>query len=241
MLLAAKRNRLLAALPESILRRLRGRLQLVEMKRGTTLHGATSAPTHAYFPTTSIVSLRYGVATGGVPEVAVVGNDGVVGMPIFLGGEGAPGNAVVQIEGWGFRMAADDLRAECAGNFDVLPLLLRSTHALIAQMAQTSICNQMHSVEERLTRRLLLCADRSLLPELPMTHDQMARSLGVRRSGVTEGAINLYHLGLIRYARGRIAILDRVGLERRTCVCYALISESLERLLPAPPKPASKG
>ncbi len=235
MLLAARTNRLLAALPEPDLRRLLRHLQLVEMKRGAVLHGGTSLSTsHAYFPTTSIVSLRYGVPSEHAPEVAVVGHDGVVGMSIFLGGEGPPGSAVVLVEGWGFRVAAEALREECIGDSPLLPLLLRSTHALIAQMAQTSICNQLHSVEARFTRRLLLCADRVSEQELPMTHELMARGLGVRRSGVTEAAINLQQLGLIRYVRGRIAILDRLGLERRVCSCYALISESLERLLPAP-------
>jgi CRP-like cAMP-binding protein len=177
------------------------------------------------------------MANGASAEIAIVGNDGLVGISLFMGGESTPSRAVVQSEGYSFRLRAPFLKQEFAQSGPVLQLLLRYTQALITQMAQTAVCNRHHSLDQQLCRWLLLSLDRLPGTELVMTQELIANMLGVRREGVTEGAVKLQKAGLIRYSRGRISVLDRPGLEQRTCECYAVVKVEYDRLLP--PLPAS--
>jgi CRP-like cAMP-binding protein len=192
--------------------------------------GATLS--HVYFPTTAIVSLLYVLENGASAEIAVVGNEGIVGVSMFMGGKSTPSRAVVQSAGQGFRLKAETLEEEFDRAGPVLHLLLRYTQALITQMSQTAVCNRHHSLDQQLCRWLLLSLDRLQGDELVMTQELIANMLGVRREGVTEGALKLQNAGLIRYARGRITVLDRAGLEKRTCECYAVVKKEYERLLP---------
>jgi CRP-like cAMP-binding protein len=189
---------------------------------------------HVYFPTTSIVSLLYVMEDGASAEIAVVGSEGIVGISLFMGGETTPSRAVVQSAGQGFRMHGQRLKEEFK-RAPVLHLLLRYTQALITQMAQTAVCNRHHSLDQQLCRWLLLSLDRLQEPELQMTQELIANMLGVRREGVTEAAASLQRARLISYKRGHIKVLDRPGLERRTCECYAVVRKEYERLLPARP------
>jgi CRP-like cAMP-binding protein len=188
---------------------------------------------HVYFPTTAIVSLLYVMENGASAEIAVVGREGMVGVSLFMGGESTTNRAVVQSAGQGFRLHAQAMKDEFNRAGPVLHLLLRYTQALITQMAQTAVCNRHHSLDQQLCRWLLLSMDRLRGNELVMTQELIANMLGVRREGVTEGALKLQKAGLIRYARGRITVLDRPGLERATCECYAVVKKEYERLLPA--------
>jgi CRP-like cAMP-binding protein len=188
-----------------------------------------------YFPTTSIVSLLYVMESGASAEIAVVGHEGLVGVALFMGGGSTPSRAVVQSAGRGYRLAASALKAEFEQAGPVMHLLLRYTQALITQMAQTAACNRHHSVDQQLCRWLLLSLDRLDGDNLVMTQELIANMLGVRREGVTESATKLQKAGLIRYARGRITVLDRAGLERRSCECYAVVKKEYDRLLPAAP------
>ncbi|MEQ1518233.1 MAG: Crp/Fnr family transcriptional regulator [Usitatibacteraceae bacterium] len=187
---------------------------------------------HVYFPTTAIVSLLYVMENGASGEIAVVGNEGLVGIALFMGGESTPSRAVVQSAGLGFRLQAHIMKAEFDRGGPVLHLLLRYTQALITQMSQTAVCNRHHSLDQQLCRWLLLSLDRLQGAELVMTQELIANMLGVRREGVTEAAHKLQTAGLIRYARGHITVLDRVGLEERCCECYGVVKHEYDRLLP---------
>ena len=183
-------------------------------------------------PINAIVSLLYVLESGASAEIAVVGNEGVVGIALFMGGETTPSRAVVQSAGKGYRLRAADIKEEFSRSGPVLRLLLRYTQALITQMAQTAVCNRHHSLDQQLCRWLLLSLDRLSGNELVMTQELIANMLGVRREGVTEAALKLQKLGMIQYARGRITVLDRAGLEGRTCECYAVVKQEYDRLLP---------
>lgn len=225
-------NHLLAALPDSEWQRWQAQLELVDLPLGQVLYESGSKMTHVYFPINAIVSLLYVMEDGASAEIAVVGNEGMVGIALFMGGESTPSRAVVQSAGKGFRLKAAVMKAEFDKSGPVLHLLLRYTQALITQMAQTAVCNRHHTLDQQLCRWLLLSMDRLSGSELVMTQELIANMLGVRREGVTEAALKLQKAGLIRYARGRITILDRIGLEQRTCECYAVVKKEYDRLLP---------
>ncbi|NML24148.1 Crp/Fnr family transcriptional regulator [Zoogloea sp. G-4-1-14] len=225
-------NRLLAVLPEIEFERLKPQLEAVDMPLGHVLYESGRTLSHVYFPTTSIVSLLYVMENGASAEIAVVGNEGVVGIALFMGGESTPSRAVVQSAGQGFRLRGQAIKEVFSRSGPVMHLMLRYTQALITQMAQTAVCNRHHSLDQQLCRWLLLSLDRLQGNELVMTQELIANMLGVRREGVTEGALKLQAAGLIRYARGHITVLDRVGLEARTCECYAVVRKEYGRLLP---------
>jgi len=227
-----RENRLLAALPATEWARWLPVLEPVELALGDVLYESGVAMDHVYFPTTSIVSLLYVMEDGASAEIAVVGHEGIVGVSLFMGGETTPSRSVVQSAGQGFRMPAAILKEEFKRSSPVLHLLLRYTQALITQMAQTAVCNRHHSLDQQLCRWLLLSLDRLQTPDLVMTQELIANMLGVRREGVTEAAGSLQRDGLIRYRRGHITVLDRAGLERRTCECYAVVKKEYDRLLP---------
>ena len=227
------KNQLIAALPSSELERWLPLLEPVEMPLGAVLYEPRVTLSHVYFPATSIVSLLYVLENGASAEIAVVGNEGIVGISLFMGGESTPSRAVVQSAGVGFRLKAQAMKDEFNRAGVVLHLLLRYTQALITQMAQTAVCNRHHTLDQQLCRWLLLSLDRLQDNELVMTQELIANMLGVRREGVTEGALKLQQSGLIKYSRGRITVLDRPGLERRSCECYAVVKAEYDRLLPA--------
>jgi CRP-like cAMP-binding protein len=227
-----KKNRLLAALPEAEWQRWLPQLELVEMPLGEVLYESGGTLSHVYFPTTAIVSLLYVMENGASAEIAVVGNEGLVGVSLFMGGESTPSRAVVQSAGQGIRLEARSMKDEFNRAGPTLHLLLRYTQALITQMAQTAVCNRHHSVDQQLCRWLLLSLDRLEGDELVMTQELIANMLGVRREGVTEAALSLQQAALIRYARGHITVLDRSGLEKRSCECYAVVKKEYDRLLP---------
>ena len=229
-------NHLLAALPAAEFDRLSPHLELIEMPLGDALYESGGQLQHVYFPTTSIVSLLYVLEDGASAEIAVVGNEGILGISLFMGGETTPSRAVVQSAGHGFRLKAELLKREFNRAGPVLRLLLRYTQALITQMTQTAVCNRHHSVEQQLCRWLLLSLDRLPSNTLTMTQELIANMLGVRREGVTEAAGNLQRAGLIRYSRGRIEVLDRSGLERAVCECYAVVKAEFDRLLSDVPR-----
>ena len=226
-----KKNRLLAALPDAEWQRWQVQLESVDMPLGKVVYEPGSTLSHVYFPTTSIVSLLYVMESGASAEIAVVGNEGIVGISLFMGGESTPSRAVVQSAGQGFRLTSDAIKEEF-NRAPVLHLLLRYTQALITQMSQTAVCNRHHSLDQQLCRWLLLSLDRLDGSELVMTQELIANMLGVRREGVTDGALKLQKAGLIRYARGHILVLDRPGLEKRCCECYAVVKKEYDRLLP---------
>lgn len=207
-------------------------LEAVEMLQGQVLYESGATMTHVYFPTTSIVSLLYVMENGSSAESALVGNEGLVGISLFMGGGSTPSRAVVLGAGHGYRLAARAMNDEFNRAGPVLHLLLRYTQALITQMAQTSVCNRHHTVDQQLCRLLLLSQDRMQGSELAITQELIANTLGVRREGVTESAVRLQAADLIKYSRGRITILDRVGLELRVCECYAVVKTEYDRLLP---------
>jgi CRP-like cAMP-binding protein len=225
-------NRLLAALPPEEWARWRPALEPVDMPLGAVLYESGMTMSHVYFPTTSIVSLLYVLKDGASAEIAVVGHEGIVGISLFMGGETTPSRSVVQSAGQGFRMRGHLLKEEFSRSGPVLHLLLRYTQALITQMAQTAVCNRHHSLDQQLCRWLLLSLDRLHTPELVMTQELIANMLGVRREGVTEAAANLQRAGLIKYRRGHITVVDRKGLEQRTCECYSVVQKEYQRLLP---------
>jgi CRP-like cAMP-binding protein len=227
-----RNNLLLAALPDPEWHRWRHFLEKVEMPLGQVLYEAGATLTHVYFPTTSIVSLLYVMENGASAEIAVVGNEGLVGVSLFMGGESTPSRAVVQSAGHGLRLKAQLMKDEFNRAGPVLHLLLRYTQALITQMAQTAACNRHHTLDQQLCRWLLLSLDRLRVNELAMTQELIANMLGVRREGVTEAAHKLQQAGLISYVRGRITVLDRAGLEKRTCECYGVVKREYDRLLP---------
>jgi CRP-like cAMP-binding protein len=227
-----KANHLLAALPEAEWARWLPQLEWVKMPLGEVLYESGTQQTHIYFPTTAIVSLLYVMESGASAEIAVVGNEGAVGISLFMGGESTPSRAVVQSAGQGVRLKASIIKDEFKRSGPVMHVLLRYTQALITQMAQTAVCNRHHSLDQQLCRWLLLSMDRLHGNELVMTQELIANMLGVRREGVTEGALKLQKAGLIRYSRGHITVLDRKGLESRTCECYAVVKKEYDRLLP---------
>ncbi|MBU1359332.1 MAG: Crp/Fnr family transcriptional regulator [Gammaproteobacteria bacterium] len=224
-------NQLLAALPKPEWARWEPLLELVELPLGKVLYEPDKVLSHVYFPTTAIVSLLYVLEDGGSAEIAVVGHEGLVGISLFMGGESTTSRAVVQSAGVGFRLSSSVIKEEFK-RAPVLHLLLRYTQALITQMAQTAVCNRHHSLDQQLCRWLLLSLDRLDGDELVMTQELISNMLGVRREGVTEAAYKLQKAGLIRYARGRISVLDRAGLEERSCECYAVVKKEYDRLLP---------
>lgn len=225
-------NHLLAALPAEELERLRPMLELRPMPLGHVLYESGSELGHVYFPTTAIVSLLYVMADGSSAEIAIVGNEGIVGVALFMGGETTPSRGVVQSAGQAYRMPGKYLKEEFfrAGPFQ--RLLLRYTQALITQMSQTAVCNRHHSLEQQLCRWLLMSLDRLPSNELAMTQELIANMLGVRREGVTESGGKLQKLGLIKYNRGHITVIDRPGLESQACECYAVVKTEFDRLLP---------
>ncbi len=230
-----RKNQLLAALPDTEWLRWEPLLEWSDMPLGHVMYESGRTLGHVYFPTTAIVSLLYVMEDGASAEIAVVGNEGLVGISLFMGGESTPSRAVVQSAGGGWRLSASAVKREFERPGPVMHLLLRYTQALITQMSQTAVCNRHHSLDQQLCRWLLLSLDRLDGSELVMTQELIANMLGVRREGVTEAALELQKLGLIRYARGRITVLDRPGLEQRTCECYAVVKKEYDRLLPATP------
>jgi CRP-like cAMP-binding protein len=226
-----QQNHLLAALPAAEFDRLAPELELVPMPLGQALYESGGQLQHVYFPTTSIVSLLYVMEDGASAEIAIVGNEGILGISLFMGGETTPSRAVVQSAGHGYRLKAHLLKREFQRAGPVMSLLLRYTQALITQMAQTAVCNRHHAIEQQLCRWLLLSLDRLSTFELTMTQELIANMLGVRREGVTEAAGKLQRAGIIRYSRGRITVLDRDRLEQHVCECYAVVKKEFERLL----------
>jgi CRP-like cAMP-binding protein len=227
-------NRLLAALPPGEYEMLVPSLERVAMPLGHAVYESGEAQGYVYFPTDCIVSLLYVLADGATAEIAVTGNEGLVGIALFMGGETTPSRAVVQSGGDAYRLRASVLKKEFERGGALQHLLLRYTQALITQMTQTAVCNRHHSVDQQLCRWLLLSLDRLPGATLVMTHDLIANMLGVRREGVTEAAGKLQAEGLIEYTRGRITVTDRQRLETRVCECYAVVKREYDRLLPEP-------
>ncbi len=228
----ALQNHLLDALPGADYDRLKPHFEHVALKLGDVLYEPGGRMRYVYFPTTAIVSLLYVMADGASAEIAIVGNEGILGVSLFMGGESTPSRAVVQSAGYGYRMKAALLKDEFGRFGALMHLLLRYTQALITQMAQTAVCNRHHSVDQQLCRWLLLSLDRLASNELTMTQELIANMLGVRREGVTEAAGKLQTAGLISYRRGKIRVLDRPGVEARSCECYRVVKRELDRLLP---------
>lgn len=226
-------NHLIANLPEEVRQRWLPRLEPVELKSGAALHESGCQMGAAYFPTTAVVSLVYETAEGASMELAMVGNEGIVGVELLLGGGSTPGRAVVRTPGAALRLPGGILRDEFDAAGAASPLLLRYIMALSTQVAQTAVCARHHSLEQRLCGWLLTRLDRVQGNALVATHEQIASMLGVRREGVTEGALHLQRLGLIRYSRGLVAVQDRPGLEAQVCECYAAVKKEFQRLLPA--------
>ena len=227
-----RRNHLLAALPDADYQRWLAHVEPLTLPVGQVLHESGSKLSHLYFPTTAVVSLLYVLENGASAEIALVGHEGVVGISLFMGGESTISNAVVQSAGAAVRIDAQTIRDEFSRCGPVMHLLLRYTQALITQMAQTAVCNRHHSLDRQLCRWLLLTLDRLPGSELLMTQELIASMLGVRRESISESAYKLERAGLIHYARGHIRVLDRTGLEKRTCECYAVVKKEYTRLLP---------
>ncbi|MFA5082851.1 MAG: Crp/Fnr family transcriptional regulator [Hydrogenophilaceae bacterium] len=227
-----RQNHLLAALPAEEYARILPSLEWVAMPLGETVYEPGIKIGHVYFPTTAIVSLIYVMENGASAEIAVVGNEGVVGVSLFMGGETTTSRAVVQSAGHAYRMPGQQLKNEFFRAGPMQRLLLRYTQALLTQMAQTAVCNRHHTLDQQLCRWLLLSIDRLPSNELTMTQELIANMLGVRREGVTEAAGKLQQAGLIRYSRGKITVIDRPGLEARVCECYAVVRKEIDRLLP---------
>ncbi|MBU2255804.1 MAG: Crp/Fnr family transcriptional regulator [Gammaproteobacteria bacterium] len=225
-------NHLLATLPDEVLERLLPHLELVDMPLGMVLYESGDTLRHVYFPTDSIVSLLYVMESGASAEISVVGNDGVIGVALFMGGESTTSRAIVQSAGSAYRVLGKRFKEEFNRHGEMLHLMLRYSQALITQMAQTAVCNRHHSIDQQLCRWLLLSLDRLSGSELAMTQELIANMLGVRREGVTEAAGKLHRLGVIDYSRGLITVLDREKLERLSCECYAVVKRETDRLLP---------
>ena len=231
LLPSPQQNHLLAALPTAAFDPLAAHLQRVPMQLGEALYEPGEQLLYAYFPTTAIVSLHYVIESGASAEIAGVGNEGVVGISLFMGGDTTPSSAVVQTAGHAYRLPRHLLKVEFDRGGPLQRLLLRYTQALITQMAQTAVCNRHHSIEQQLCRWLLVTLDRVPSGQLVMTQELVARMLGVRREGITEAAGKLQQAGVIRYRRGHIAVLDRTGLEGRSCECYGVVRTEIDRLL----------
>ena len=228
-----RNNHILAALPEEEAARLFPQLKLVELPLGMSVYEADDVQRFMYFPTDSIVSLLYVLENGASAEIAIVGNEGVIGVSLFMGGETTPSRAIVQSAGFAYRLGSRAIKKEFDRHGQMLHLLLRYTQALITQMAQTAVCNRHHSVDQQLCRWLLLSIDRLSGTHLNMTQELISNMLGVRREGVTTAARKLQKLGVISYSRGSIEVLDRPKLETLACECYAVVKRETDRLLPA--------
>ena len=237
-------NYLLAALPSEVQERLFPHLELVSLTLGAVLYESGDAMRHVYFPTDSIVSLLYVMENGASAEISVVGNEGLIGVSLFMGGESTPSRAIVQSAGTAYRLLAQRLKDEFNRHGMMLQLMLRYTQSLITQMAQTAVCNRHHTVDQQLCRWLLLSMDRLPDNKLTMTQELIANMLGVRREGVTEAAGKLQKLGVIEYSRGHITVLNRPKLEKLSCECYAVVKKETDRLLtnivPMPEKTSAK-
>ena len=230
-------NHLLAALPAEVQTRLFPHLELVELPLGKVLYESGDALRHVYFPTDSIVSLLYVMENGASAEISVVGNEGLIGVALFMGGESTPSRAIVQSAGFAYRLLGQRLKDEFNRHGEMLLLMLRYTQSLITQMAQTAVCNRHHSIDQQLCRWLLLSLDRLPSNKLTMTQELIANMLGVRREGVTDAASKLQKHGVIEYSRGQITVLDRPNLEKLSCECYAVVKKETDRLLHyVPPK-----
>lgn len=223
----------MASLPDAQYQRWLPELECVDLPLGHVLYESGKKLSHVYFPTTAVISLLHVLENGASTEIAVVGNEGLVGVSLFLGGGSTPSRAVVQSAGHGFRLNAKDMQDGFDRGGPVQHLLLRYTQALITQMSQTAVCNRHHTLDQQLCRWLMVSLDRLEGDELVMTQELIANMLGVRREGVTEGASKLQNAALIKYSRGHITVLDRPGLEKRACECYAVVKKEYDRLLPA--------
>jgi CRP-like cAMP-binding protein len=230
-----QQNHLLGALSSAARERVYPQLQLVAMPLGNVLYESGDALRHVYFPTNSIVSLLSVMQDGASAEISVVGNEGLIGIALFMGGETTPSRAIVQSAGYAYRLVGQQLKDEFHRNGELQILLLRYTQALITQMAQTAVCNRHHSVDQQLCRWLLLSLDRLSSNELTMTQELIANMLGVRREGVTEAAGKLQKLGVIEYHRGKITVQNRPKLEQLCCECYTVVKKETDRLLPQRP------
>lgn len=229
---SVEQNHILRALPPEVRARLLPHLRLVNLPLGMVLCESGGLMPHIYFPTDAIVSLLYVLDNGASAEIAVVGNDGAVGVSLFMGGETTTSRAVVQSMGYAYRLTGTRLKREFGLHGDLMYVLLRYTQSLLTQMAQTAVCNRHHSVDQQLCRLLLLSLDRLSSNEIVMTHELIANMLGVRREGVTDAAGKLQKLGVIRYRRGQITVLNRAELERLCCECYAVVKREGDRLMP---------
>lgn len=225
-------NHLFHSIPNDDWERLLPHIEAIDLPLGKVLYEPGIKMSHVYFPFSAIVSLLYALENGSSAEIAVVGNEGAVGISIFMGGESTTSRAVVQSAGQGYRIKSSIFLAEFNRSGPVMHLLLRYTQALITQMSQTAVCNRHHTLDQQFCRWLLFSLDRLSSNELVMTQELIANMLGVRREGVTEAALKVQKAGLIKYARGHITILDRAGLEHRTCECYQVVKTEYERLLP---------
>lgn len=228
-----RQNHLLDALLQSEYDRIFDNLKLVKLSLGEVLYEPGERLQSVYFPVDSIVSMLYVMENGASAEIAMVGNEGILGVSIFMGGDTTPSRAVVQSAGYGYKLKTQILKDEFSRNGPVMRLLLRYTQALISQMTQTAVCNRHHSIEQQLCRWLLMSIDRLSSDELFMTQELIANMLGVRREGVTEAAGKLQHAGLIDYKRGHIKVLDRPALENCVCECYQVVKTEYERIIPA--------
>lgn len=230
-----EQNGLLAALPPEVQQRLFPHLERIQLPLGHVLYESGDKLRHVYFPTDAIVSLLYVMESGDSAEIAVVGNEGLVGVALFMGGESTTNRAIVQSAGHAYRMPGGKLKEEFDRHSELLHLMLRYSQALLTQMAQTAVCNRHHNISQQLCRWLLLSLDRLRGNELIMTQELIANMLGVRREGVTEAAGKLQRLGVIEYSRGHITVLDRAKLERLSCECYSVVKAETDRLLPPHP------
>jgi CRP-like cAMP-binding protein len=231
-----RENHLLAALPSEVMGRIEAQLESVEMPLGKVLYESGAALRHVYFPTDCIVSLLYVLESGASAEISVVGNEGLIGLALFMGGETTPSRAIVQSGGQAYRLRGAVMKEEFNRHGELLVLMLRYTQALITQMAQTAVCNRHHSIDQQLCRWLLLSLDRLPTNQLVMTQELIANMLGVRREGVTEAAGKLQDLGVIEYSRGKITVLNRPRLEALSCECYKVVRTETDRLLPYLPR-----
>jgi CRP-like cAMP-binding protein len=227
-----RQNHLLAALPEEVQERLFSHLELMPLERGRVMYESGDPMRHVYFPTDSIISLMYVMESGASAEISMVGNEGLIGVASFMGGESMPNQAIVQSAGHAYRLKGQRLNDEFDLHGDFLKLLLRYTQSLLTQAAQIAVCNRHHTIDQQLCRWLLLSLDRLLVPELCMTQELIASMLGVRREGITDAAGKLQKQGVIEYSRGHITVLDRPRLEELSCECYAVVKSETDRLLP---------
>ncbi|MNM84447.1 hypothetical protein D3C81_965360 [compost metagenome] len=235
-----RQNHLLAAMPAIVQERLFPYLELQRLPLGKVLYESGDAMRHVFFPTDAIISLLYVMENGASAEISVVGNEGLIGVAVFMGGESTPSRAIVQSAGSVYRLSGQRIKEEFSRHGEMLQLMLRYTQALITQMAQTAVCNRHHSIDQQLCRWLLLSLDRLPSNQLTMTQELIANMLGVRREGVTEAAGKLQKQGVIEYSRGRITVLDRAKLEELSCECYAVVKKETDRLLPyVPTRPAA--